>query len=148
MRVLRLTRAKVHPPTLQAVEALGSFLAWVPAAEQSYRELEKWLRRELVPGHEAVVKRGELLFGRKVLVYRPYWLASVVADRGPEWVLIDGPFRTIAGYPEREEALQLIRKAVAGPLPSPRGRSLSAPALGPGGSPCRRPRRASWSASC
>jgi len=117
-RGLRLARARVRPLTLKAVASLESFLPWVPVAERSYRELEKWLRRELVPGHEAVVKQGEFLFGRRVLVYRPYWLASVIVDRGPEWVLVDGPFRTIAGYPARDEAQQLLRQAAADPLHS------------------------------
>ena len=43
---------------------------------------------------------------QKVLVYRPYWLAKVTLDEGARWVLLDGSFETIAGYPDDAEVLK------------------------------------------
>jgi len=117
-RGLRLRRSQVRPLTVKEVERLRAFVPWVEVGEQSHREIAKWLRQDLEPGFEPIVKHGEFLFSRRILVYRSYWLAYVVADRGPEWVLVDGAFRTIAGYPDAHEARALLEQATGDPLGS------------------------------
>ncbi len=115
-RGLRLGRATLRPLTLKKVAALGAFLPWGPIGERSYHELDKWRTRTLEPGFDPILKHGELQLSRRLLVYRPYWLAQVEADRGAEWVLVDGAFATIAGYPTASEVDQILAQRVRQPL--------------------------------
>lgn len=117
-RGLRLSSTKVQPLTARQVAERRAFLPWIPVPERGYREVDKWRTRDIEHGLEPVVKHGLLLFARRLLVYRPYWLATVVADRGQESLLIDGGFGTIAGYTEPGEADALRRLATSDPLDS------------------------------
>lgn len=117
-RGLRLAAAHVRPLTIRAVEALRPFLPSVAANDQAYREIERWTGRDLDPGTEATAKHGQFLFARRLLVYRPYWLARVVTDEGEGWVLVDGSFATLAGYPSETEARGLLGLATTDPLGS------------------------------
>lgn len=117
-RGLRLSAARVRPLTARDVREKGSFLPFLPVPEQSYREIDKWRGQDLDPEMEPVTKQGLFLFPRRVLVYRPYWLARVIADKGQEGVLADGTFETIAGYPDEFEARALLGLAIPDPLRS------------------------------
>lgn len=104
---LRMDRALARPLSAALVKERGSFLPWVELPEQQSREIDKWLQRDLDPEVEPMFKHGELLFARRLLIYRPYWLAKAMTDKGQEWLLFDGCFRTIAGYPTEPEARAL-----------------------------------------
>lgn len=117
-RGLRLARAKVRPLTVRDVRQQGPFLPWVPVADRQYREIEKWRGRDLDLGTEPVTKHCEFLFGRRLLVYRPYWLARVTTDAGQQWVLADSSFATIAGYPDELESRSLTALGIEDPLHS------------------------------
>ena len=118
-RGLRLGEASARPLLAADLEARGPFLPWRPATQggQGYREIDKWRMRDLDRAIEPVVKHGEFLFGRRLLVYRPYWLARVIGERA-EWVLVDASFGTIAGHPDELEARALLAQAVRDPLGS------------------------------
>ncbi|MCU0241788.1 MAG: hypothetical protein MUF51_05140 [Vicinamibacteria bacterium] len=113
---LRLSRTTLRPLTARDAQALGAFLPWIDITQESFREIDRWRKRHLDPDFEPVTKRGDFLFARRVLVYRPYWLVEVFADRGAEWVLLDGAFSTIAGYPLSDEIPRLLRQATTDPL--------------------------------
>jgi hypothetical protein len=115
-RGLRLGRARLRPLTLRKVAELGAFLPWGEVGDRSYHELDKWRTRTLEPGFDPILKHGELQLSRKLLVYRSYWLARVEADRGPEWVLVDGAFATVAGYPTASEVNEILAQRVRQPL--------------------------------
>lgn len=117
-RGLRLARSTVRPLTARDVRERGPFVPWAPVPERSYREIDKWRGQDLDPGMEPVTKQGLFLFARRVLVYRPYWLARVMTDRGQEWVLADGSFATIAGYPDELETRALLALGIPDPLES------------------------------
>lgn len=117
-RGLRLAASRVRPLTVRDVVERASFLPWVPVADQSYREIDKWKGQDLDPGVEAVAKHGRFLFGRRLLAYRPYWLARVSTDRGEERILADGGFATIAGYPDEAEFRALLALGIRDPLHS------------------------------
>jgi DNA-directed RNA polymerase subunit RPC12/RpoP len=112
-RGLRLDPSRALPLTVAQVAARGQFVPRVAVPEQRYRELEKWLGQRLDPEIEPITTDGRFLFARRILVYRPYWLGHLVTDKGPEWILFDGSFRTIAGYPGEPEvrALRALRDA-------------------------------------
>jgi hypothetical protein len=97
------------------VDDRGPFLPWVAVPEQAHREMHRWETRDLDPGTEPVTKRGGLVFARQALVYRPYWLARVLSDQGQAWVLVDGGFGTIGGYPSETESRALLDMTVADP---------------------------------
>lgn len=117
-RGLRLARARVRELTVRDVRTLGAFLPWLPAADRPYREIDKWKGQDLDREIEPVAKHGLFLFGRRLLVYRPYWLARVMTDTGQEWILADGSFATLAGHPSEIEARSLLDQAIADPLRS------------------------------
>ncbi len=104
---LRMDRSLARPLTAALVKERGSFLPWVELPEQQSREIDKWLQRDLDPDVEPMFKHGELLYARRLLIYRPYWLAKAMTDKGQQWLLFDGCFRTIAGYPTEPEARAL-----------------------------------------
>jgi predicted RNA-binding Zn-ribbon protein involved in translation (DUF1610 family) len=117
-RGLRLAVSRVRPLTIRAVEALQPFLPWVPAADRPYREIDKWTGRDLDPGTEATAKHGRFLFARRLLVYRPYWVAHIQTNEGQEWVLVDGSFGTLAGHPSEAEVRVLLDLGTLDPLGS------------------------------
>lgn len=117
-RGLRLARSHVRPLTVRVVAERGPFLAARVAPDRPYREIDKWKLQNLEPGLEAVTRHGDFLFGRRVLVYRPYWLARVASDAGEQWILADDSFGTLAGYPDEAEARALLALATPDPLRS------------------------------
>ncbi len=117
-RGLRMAAANVRPLTTAAVAARGPFLPWVEVTPQSYREIDRWKGQDLEPGLDAVKRDGRFLASRRLLVYRAYWLARVRTDKGLEWILADGQFATIAGYPDEAEVGTLLRLAGGDPLRS------------------------------
>jgi hypothetical protein len=117
-RGLRLARARVRPLTPRRVADEKAFLPWQQVREQSYRDIDKWKGQDLEPGLEAVTRSARFVALPRVIVYRPYWLARILADRGLEWVLADSGFRTIAGYPDEAEARTLLAQTVPDPLRS------------------------------
>lgn len=106
-RGLRLDQTLARPLTAAVVAEAKRFLPRVPLAEQQFREIDRWLQRDLDREIEPITKLGGFLAGPLLLIYRPYWIAKLVSDRGPEWVLFDGCFETIAGYPSEPEARAL-----------------------------------------
>jgi predicted RNA-binding Zn-ribbon protein involved in translation (DUF1610 family) len=117
-RGLRLARSGVRPLRVRDVVELGAFLPAQAVPDQQYREIDKWRLRDLEPELEPVTKTGAFLGARRVLVYRPYWLARVFLDTAQEWVLVDGSFATLAGHPGELEARALLASGVADPLRS------------------------------
>jgi hypothetical protein len=117
-RGLRLARACVRPLTLRRVAEEKAFLPWQSVPEQSHREIDRWKGQDLEPGLEAVTRSARFLALPRIVVYRPYWVARLLTDRGLEWVLADSGFRTIAGYPDEAEARTLLAQAVPDPLRS------------------------------
>lgn len=118
-RGLRLGRSRVRPLRLADVRSLGAFLPWVPVAEQTYGEIQKWCTRTLERALDPVVKHGEFLFGRRLVVYRTYWLAHVESEgQPPEWLLVDGGYGTVAGHPGSQEVADLLALASSDPLHS------------------------------
>ncbi len=114
-RGLRLSGARVRPLGRRELKDAGPFLPWAPVPEQAYQEIRKWQGRDLIPGFEAVTRRGAFCFGRRILVYRPVWLARVITDAGQSLVLVDAGFGTIGGYPSEAEGISLLRAVVADP---------------------------------
>jgi predicted Zn-ribbon and HTH transcriptional regulator len=117
-RGLRLSQSRVKPLTAKDLAGRGPFLAWVNVPEQSYREIDKWKGRDLEPGMEVVTRYAGYIHARRLLVYRPYWLARVAMDGALAWCLIDGSFAAIAGHPDEGEVHALLRQAVKDPLRS------------------------------
>lgn len=117
-RGLRLAHGRVLPLTVERVRAAGKFLPFSPLEERSYREVDRWKTRELVKGFESVARHGEVLFVRRMVAYRPYWLVQLTSAEGAAWILGDGAFRTIAGYPAEDEVLALRSSGIADPLRS------------------------------
>lgn len=115
---LRLSQAHVRPLIAKDLAAKGPFLPWVPLTPHSYREIDKWKGRDLEPGIQAVTRQADHIYARRILVYRPYWLARVVVDGPPAWVLVDGSFEGIAGHPSDEEARSMLKEAIRDPLRS------------------------------
>jgi Zn finger protein HypA/HybF involved in hydrogenase expression len=116
-RGLRLARSKVRPLTRRDGHAHARFLPFQAVPEQQYREIDRWLRRDLDPRIEPIVQHGRFLAPQRILVYRPYWLSLVTLDRGARWVLLDGSFSTVAGYPDEGEVRALLAHCVENPLP-------------------------------
>jgi hypothetical protein len=117
-RGLRLHKARVRPLRAKELAAQGPFLPWRPLTPRSYREIDRWKGQDLEPRLDRVARHAAFLPARPLLVYRPYWLAHLVTDRGQEWILADGSFGTIAGYPAPDEIRHLRRLADADPLGS------------------------------
>ncbi len=117
-RGLRLARAKVRPLTVRDVRARGPFLPWLPVPDRPYREIDKWRGQDLDRDFDPVTKHALFLFARRVLVYRPYWLARVLSDTGQEWILADGSFATLGGHPSEIEARDLQAGCIGDPLRS------------------------------
>ena len=115
---LRLSQAHVRPLIAKDLAAKGPFLPWVPLTLQSYREIDKWKGRDLARGLQAVTRQAGHIQARRILVYRPYWLARVSVDGPLAWVLIDGSFQGIAGRPDEEEARSMLKQALRDPLRS------------------------------
>src|SRR5262245_7777870 len=115
-RGLRLARSRVRPLVVRDVRESGRFLPWRPVPDQPYREIDRWLRQDLDAGTEPVTKHGAFLHGRRVLVYRAYWLARVLTDEAGGWVLVDGGFATLAGYPGEQEVRDVLGQLVGDPL--------------------------------
>lgn len=114
-RGLRLSRARVRPLSQRTRVDRGPFLPWLDVTEEAHREVGRWRTRDLDPGTEPVVKRGELVFARRFLVYRLCWLARVVSDVEQAWVLVDGGFATLGGHPGELEVRAMLGAAVADP---------------------------------
>lgn len=114
-RGLRLARSRVHPFSRRELGDRGPFIPWAPVPDRAHKDLERWRTRDLDPGFEPVVKRGDLVFARQCLVYRLYWLVRVLSDQEQAWVLVDAGFGTIAGYPGETEARGLLGLGVADP---------------------------------
>lgn len=114
-RGLRLARSRVHPLSRRTLGDRGPFIPWAPVPDQAHKDIERWRTRDLDPGFEPVVKRGDLVFARQCLVYRLYWLARVLSDQEQAWVLVDAGYGTIAGYPSEIEARALLGLGVADP---------------------------------
>jgi len=114
-RGLRLSGSRVRPLGRRQVKDAAPFLPWAPVAERTYQEIRKWQNRDLVPGFDAVTRRGAFCFARRILVYRPIWLARVITDAGQSLVLVDAGFGTIGGYPSEAEGVALLRAAIADP---------------------------------
>ena len=114
-RGLRLSRSRVHPLARRQLGDRGPFIPWAPVPESVHKEVERWRTRDLDAAVEPVAKRGDVVFARRCLVYRPYWLARVVSDEEQAWVLVDAGFGTIAGYPGEMEARSLLAVGVADP---------------------------------
>ena len=117
-RGLRLDPSRARPLTVSLIAERGQFLPRIAVPEQRYRELDKWLGQRLDREIDPITTDGRFLFPRRILVYRPYWLGHLVTDRGPEWILFDGSFRTIAGYPGGPEVRALCALRDADPLAS------------------------------
>lgn len=117
-RGLRFSRARVRPLLAKDLASAGPFLPWMAVGARSYREIDRWKGQDLEPGLDAVTRHAEFLPARQLLIYRPYWLARVLTDRGDEWILADGSFATIAGYPKPAEVRALLGLAKADPLAS------------------------------
>jgi ribosomal protein S27E len=117
-RGLRLSRAHVRPLIAKDLAARGPFLPWAPVTPQSYREIDKWKGRDLEPGLQAVTRQADHITARRLLVYRPYWLARVAVEGQVAWVLIDGCFEGIAGRPDEDEARAILKLAIRDPLRS------------------------------
>jgi DNA-directed RNA polymerase subunit RPC12/RpoP len=117
-RGLRLSAARVRPLSVRDVRERGRFLPWLVVPERSNREIDRWLGRDLDRELEPVAKHGQFLRARRVLVYRPYWLAHVISDTSQEWVLVDGTFGTLGGHPDELEVRSLALLGVADPLGS------------------------------
>lgn len=115
---LRLSRARVRPLTVRDVQERGPFLPWVAVPERPYREIDRWRAQDLDRELEPVTKHALFLSARRVLVYRPYWLARVITDTGQEWVLVDGSFATIGGHPGELECRSLTALGATDPLHS------------------------------
>jgi ribosomal protein S27E len=114
-RGLRLSGSRVRPLRRREMGAEGPYLPWADAPERTHQEIRRWEGRDLIPGFEAVTKRGRFCFGRRILVYRPLWLARVLSDTGQSLVLVDAGFGTIGGYPSEAEGVELLRGAVSDP---------------------------------
>jgi ribosomal protein S27E len=114
-RGLRLARSRVHPLSRRTLGDRGPFIPWAPVPDQAHKDIERWRTRDLDPGFEPVVKRGDVVFARQCLVYRLYWLARVLSDQEQAWVLVDAGFGTIAGYPSEIEARALLGLGVGDP---------------------------------
>lgn len=115
-RGLRLDQTLARPLTAAAVAEAKRFLPRVPLAAQQYREIDRWLQRDLDRELEPIGKHAAFLPGPRLLIYRPYWLAKLLTDKGQEWVLFDSSFETIAGYPDELEARELPRLRDRDPL--------------------------------
>lgn len=114
-RGLRLSGSRVRPLGRREVKDAAPFLPWTTVPEQTYQEIRKWQGRDLIPGFETVTRRGAFCFGRRILVYRPVWLARVITDAGQSLVLVDAGFGTIGGYPSETEGIALLRAAIPDP---------------------------------
>ncbi len=114
-RGLRLSGSRVRPLRRRDVKPEGPYLPWAPIPEQTYQEIRKWEGRDLIREFDAVTRRGRFCFGRRVLVYRPVWLARAITDAGQSLVLVDAGFGTIGGYPSEEEGTALLRATVDDP---------------------------------
>src|SRR5262249_32965962 len=117
-RGLRLSRSRVHPLAAKDLAAKGPFLPWVTVPGQSYREIDKWKGRDLEPGLDVVTRQSGYVQARRLLVYRPYWLARIAMEGDVAWCIVDGTFDAIAGHPDEVEARALLRQAMADPLRS------------------------------
>jgi DNA-directed RNA polymerase subunit RPC12/RpoP len=115
-RGLRLARTRVRPLTAARAAELRAFLPWRAVAEQSYREIDRWKGQDLDQSLEPVAKHSRFLQGTRLLVYRPYWLARVREAGAESWLLADGQFQTIAGYPSEDEARELRGQGAGDPL--------------------------------
>jgi len=115
-RGLRMARSHVRPLRLKDARDQPSFLPWVPIPERSYRDIDKWLRRQLDPKIQPMVQRGEVLFSQRILVYRPYWFAQVTLDGTARWMLLDGTFSTVGGYPTQYEVDSILGSCIKNPL--------------------------------
>ncbi len=114
-RGLRLSGSRVRPLRRRDMQAEGPYLPWAPIADQTYQEVRRWEGRDLMAGFDAVTKRGRFCFGRRILVYRPVWLARVITDAGQSLVLVDAGFATIGGYPSEQEGIALLRGTTLDP---------------------------------
>lgn len=115
-RGLRLDQTLARPLTAAAVKGGGRFLPRVALEERQHREIDKWLQRDLDRRIEPIAKHGVFLAGPRLLVYRPYWVAHMITDKGQEWILFDAGFLTIAGYPSELEVRELLRLRDQDPL--------------------------------
>jgi len=116
-RGLRLARSRLRPLTVREASGSARYLPWIPVPVEPYREIDKWLKRRLDPGIQPMIQEGRFLFGQRILLYRPYWLLRVSLDAAPRWVLVDGSFSTVAGYPSELEVQDLLASCVDNPLP-------------------------------
>lgn len=117
-RGLRLGGSRVRPLRSAEVPGRGLFLPSVPVESRPHREIERWRTQDLDRELEAVAKHGAFCAGREILVYRPYWVVRAATDEAPRWMLIDGAFGTIAGYPDAGEAAELLALGTRDPLRS------------------------------
>jgi ribosomal protein S27AE len=117
-RGLRLAHARVRPLTVEHARATAAFLPWLDVPEAAHREVQKWRLQHLEKGFDPIAKLGEIVFPRRVVAYRPYWLVELALGSETRWVLADAVFRTVAGYPEADEVRGLLGARVADPLRS------------------------------
>ena len=91
---------------------------------QSYREIDKWKGRDLEPGLQAVTRQADHITSRRLLVYRPYWLARVAmdgeADLVPHRRLLRGDRGSIPTTDEANAMLQLAIRRSADARPGSR----------------------------
>ncbi len=93
--------------------ASNDFIPPVSDVDPSAETLRRWSRRReiLKPEIDPIEFTSFVSRTRHWYVYRPYHLARVMTPEGLRWVLLDGQFGTIAGYPGEQE-VQKIRSAV------------------------------------
>jgi DNA-directed RNA polymerase subunit RPC12/RpoP len=115
-RGLRLDQMLVRPLTAAVLESAGHLLPRVPFEERKFQDIDRWLQRDLDPDIERMAKHALFLPARRLLVYRPYWVARLLTDTGEEWILFDSGFETIAGYPSAAEAAELRQLEDKDPL--------------------------------
>jgi hypothetical protein len=68
-------------------------------ATRRWRSQRQLLASEMEP----ISFESDIVSSRSWLVYRPYYYVSADTPQGNEWFLLDGQFRTVAGYPTAEE---------------------------------------------
>jgi predicted RNA-binding Zn-ribbon protein involved in translation (DUF1610 family) len=117
-RGLRMGFGALRPLTLGVVQKEGPFLPWHPWVPESYREIDRWKGENFDQSLEPVLKDGRFLFTKRLVVYRPYWIARIISEPGEETILVDSTFGTLAGHPTSEEANAILAQATADPLGS------------------------------
>ena len=76
------------------------------------RVAKRWLRqgRLLEPDLAPIFFDSEVFASHSWWVYRPYYYVQASTPEGLGWFLLDGQFRTLAGYPKAEEVERAAAK--------------------------------------